>query len=209
MTAKISRQPPAPISAPPTVGPSAGAANSMIPAATEMDRALPPLPSSMDIASGTSGAATSPCTTRNAISAPMPGDSAHSADAAVNAARLTRYTGTVPYRRARYAVAASPVPSPSRYPLTVHCTVVSEASSARAIGSAATLTMLESTMDSSGPASSAYCTTAAACVRDPGAAPRAAPSLVPAPARVPGSVMARPRASAAPRATRARPRRGG
>ena len=206
MTAKISRQPPAPISAPPTVGPSAGAANSMIPAATEIDRALPPLPSSMDIASGTSGAATSPCTTRNAISAPMPGDSAHSADAAVNDARLTRYTGTVPYRRARYAVPASPVPSPSRYPLTVHCTVVSGASSARAIGSAATVTMLESTMDSSGPASSAYCTTAAAaCVRDPGAAP----SLGPAPARVPGSVMARPRASAAPRATRARPRRGG
>ena len=62
LTAKISRQPPAPISAPPTVGPSAGAANSMIPAATEMDRARPPLPSSMDIASGTSGAATSPCT---------------------------------------------------------------------------------------------------------------------------------------------------
>ena len=208
MTAKISRQPPAPISAPPTVGPSAGAANSMIPAATEMDRALPPLPSSMDIASGTSGAATSPCTARNAISAPMPGDSAHSADAAVNAARLTRYTGTVPYRRARYAVPASPVPSPSRYPLTVHCTVVSGASSARAIGSAATLTMLESTMDSSGPASSAYCTTAAAAgVRD--AVPRAASSLVPAPARVPRSVMARPRASAAPRASRARPRRGG
>ena len=49
MTAKISRKPPAPISAPPTVGPSAGAANSMIPAVTEMDRARPPLPSSMDI----------------------------------------------------------------------------------------------------------------------------------------------------------------
>jgi len=101
LTAKISRQPPAPISAPPTVGPSAGAANSMIPAATEMDRALPPLPSSMDIASGTSGAATRPCAARNAISAPMPGARAHSADAAVKAARLTRYTRTAPCRRAR------------------------------------------------------------------------------------------------------------
>jgi hypothetical protein len=202
LTAKISRQPPAPISAPPIVGPSAGAANSMIPAATEIDRALPPLPSSMDIASGTSGAAASPCRARNAISAPMPGDSAHSADAAVNAARLTRYTGTVPNRRARYAVPASPVPSASKYPLTVHCTVPSEACSARAIGSAATLTMLESTMDSSGPASSAYCTTAAA-------GPRAARSAMPGPARAPGPVMARLRASAARRATRARPRRGG
>ena len=85
-----------------------------MPASGEIDRALPLPPSSMLMASGTRGAATSPCATRAATSTAAPGASAHSAEAAVNATTLARYTGSVPNRRARYAVAASPAPRASR-----------------------------------------------------------------------------------------------
>jgi hypothetical protein len=86
----------------------------MIPANGETDRALPLPPNSMLIASGTSGAATSPWTTRAPTRIPASGATAHIADASVNAITLTRYTGKVPKRRAKYAVPASPVPSASR-----------------------------------------------------------------------------------------------
>ena len=66
------------------------------------------------MASGTSGAATRPCTIRAATSTPASGARAHSAEAAVNAIALARYTGRVPNRRARYAVPASPAPRASR-----------------------------------------------------------------------------------------------
>ncbi len=92
----------------------------MMPATGEMPRAPPvslplgPRPSSMLRASGTSGAATRPCTIRAATSTPASGARAHSAEAAVNAITLTRYTGMVPNRRARYAVPANPAPRASR-----------------------------------------------------------------------------------------------
>ena len=66
------------------------------------------------MASGTSGAATRPWTIRAPTSTPAPGATAHSAEAAVNAMTLARYTGRVPNRRARNAVQASPAPSASR-----------------------------------------------------------------------------------------------
>ena len=88
---KMARQPPAPISAPPTVGPSAGPRNSIMPASGEMERAAPvPRPSSILMASGTSGAAASPCMTRAATSTAASGASAHSAEATVKAITLTR-----------------------------------------------------------------------------------------------------------------------
>jgi len=62
----------------------------MMPASGEMDRALPPPPSSMLIASGTRGAATRPCTTRAATRSPASGAVAHSAEAMVNAMTLAR-----------------------------------------------------------------------------------------------------------------------
>jgi len=86
-----------------------------MPATGEIARA-PPVsrPSSMLMASGTRGAATRPWTIRAPTSTPASGASAHSAEATVNAITLTRYTGRVPNRRARYAVAASPAPRASR-----------------------------------------------------------------------------------------------
>ena len=88
---KMARQPTVPISAPPTVGPSAGATNSMTPASGEIERpVLLPRPSSMLMAKGTSGAATSPCRTRAATSRPASGASAHIAEATVNAMTLSR-----------------------------------------------------------------------------------------------------------------------
>jgi hypothetical protein len=54
---------------------------------------------------------------RAATSAPASGASAQSAEAAVNAMTLARYTGRVPNRRARYAVPASPAPRASRLKL--------------------------------------------------------------------------------------------
>ena len=91
-----------------------------MPATGEMALAPPaalpsgPGPSSMLMASGTSGAAASPWRIRAPTSTPAPGASAQSAEAAVNAMTLARYAGSVPNRRARYAVAASPAPSASR-----------------------------------------------------------------------------------------------
>jgi hypothetical protein len=98
---KIIRQPPAPISAPPAVGPIAGPRNSRMPASGEIAREPPDPPSSMLIASGTSGAATRPWRTRAPTRNPASGASAHSADAIVKAITLARYTGSVPNRRAR------------------------------------------------------------------------------------------------------------
>jgi len=72
----------------------------MRPASGEIDLAPRP-PSSMLIASGTSGAATRPWATRAAISTRASGASAHSAEVTVNAITLTRYTGRVPNLRAR------------------------------------------------------------------------------------------------------------
>jgi len=111
---KMLRRSLAPRSAPPTVGPIAGPRNSMMPASGETPLDPPELPSSMLIASGTSGAATKPCRTRAPTRNPASGASAHSADAMVNATTLVWYTGSVPNLRARYAVAARPAPSASR-----------------------------------------------------------------------------------------------
>ena len=87
----------------------------MMPATGEMARApLLSRPSSMLMASGTSGAAARPWTTRAPTSTPASGARAHSAEAAVNAMTLARYAGRVPNRRARNAVPASPAPSASR-----------------------------------------------------------------------------------------------
>ena len=95
------RHPTTPISAPPTVGPSAGPRNSSIPAAAGMDLVAPLLPNSMLMAIGTRGAATAPWTilvsTRNWTS----GAAAQAADVAVNAVTLAWYRGSVPNRRDR------------------------------------------------------------------------------------------------------------
>ena len=114
---KMLRQPLAPMSAPPTVGPIAGPANSRMPASKDMSRPgwpVPARPRSMLIASGTRGAATRPCRIRVPTRKPASGESAHKADATVKPITLARYTGSVPNRRARYAVAARPAPSASR-----------------------------------------------------------------------------------------------
>jgi len=84
-----------------------------MPAAGEIDRALPRPPSSMLIARGTNGAPSRPCSTRAVISASMVGAAAQPAEARVKPIRLAKYTARVPNRRARKDVPASPTPRAS------------------------------------------------------------------------------------------------
>ncbi len=90
LTRKMLRQPTAPISAPPTLGPSAGPRNSSRPAVAGMDLTASLPPNSMLMASGTSGAATRPWRMRAAISTRTSGAAAHAADASVKATTLAR-----------------------------------------------------------------------------------------------------------------------
>ena len=88
----------------------------MIPASGEIELGAcrRPRPSSMLMASGTSGAATRPCATRAATSRPASGAQRAQRRGGGERDTLARYTGSVPNRRARYAVAASPAPRASR-----------------------------------------------------------------------------------------------
>jgi hypothetical protein len=79
-----------------------------------MRRAVPCLPSRTLIASGTSGAPTSPCAARAAIKVDTVGAAAHAADVTTKPIMLTVYTRRVPNLRARYEVAASPAARASR-----------------------------------------------------------------------------------------------
>ena len=74
------------MSKPPSAGPSAGAAKNTMPKLAGMFRLVSLSLISRPMASGTIGAATSPCTTRAAISTPTEGASAQPAEASVNPA---------------------------------------------------------------------------------------------------------------------------
>src|ERR1039457_4276672 len=151
---KTDRHPKPLINRPPMAGPRAGAAKNTIPALTGMFAASPSSPKSKPSASGTIGAPTSPCTTRIVISRPMSGASAHAAEASVKPSSTAVYARMVPNRRASQGEAARAPARPSQQPLTVHAAVPSEVCRSRTIPGTATLTTDESTMDSTGPASS-------------------------------------------------------
>src|SRR4051812_9938310 len=143
---KMSRQEALSTSAPPTIGPIAGASSIGTPtsAITRPIRSCPAARARIVIPTGITIPPPSPCSTRNAISVPADQASPHSADPQTKTATAVMNTRRAPKRSTAQPVNGITAESASRYAVEAHWIVVSGASKTTPSRSIAMLTIVVS-----------------------------------------------------------------